>query len=215
MNFLKPETRFDKEAAQWDANPTRVELARAIGASIYKTIDLQPDWRVLDYGAGTGLVTLSIQPFVESIDAVDLSAGMLDMLAKKVASAGISNVATRQWDLEKEPYPVADFDLVVSSMTLHHLRNVPLVFSRLAALLKPGGWLAVADLDSEDGSFHGPTNDVFHHGFDRSQISKWLDEAGFAQVSLTNAHIMNKPEASGQMRLYGVFLATAKKHFVK
>jgi len=208
---VNSESRFDKEAAQWDANPTRVELGRAIGAAIFKAVDLQPDWRVLDYGAGTGLVTLCIQPFVGSIEAVDLSAGMLDMLAKKIASAGIANVTTRQWDLEKEPYPVADFDLVVSSMTLHHIRNAPVVLSRLAALLKPGGLLALADLDAEDGSFHGPASDVFHHGFDRTQIGKWLEESGFTHISLTNAHVMNKPDASGQMRGYGVFLATGQK----
>ena len=208
---MKAETRFDREAAHWDSNPTRVELARAIGVRICETIELQPNWRVLDYGAGTGLVTLSIQPFVESIDAVDLSVGMLDMLAKKIASSGISNVATRQWDLEKEPYPVADFDLAVSSMTLHHLRNVPLVFERFAALLKPGARLAVADLDTEDGSFHGPATDVFHHGFSRVQIGKWLNEAGFVKVSITDAHVINKTDAAGQKREYGVFMAAAKK----
>ncbi len=208
---MKAETRFDREAAHWDSNPTRVELARAIGVRICETIELQPNWRVLDYGAGTGLVTLSIQPFVESIEAVDLSVGMLDMLAKKIASTGIPNVATRQWDLEKEPYPVADFDLVVSSMTLHHLRNVPLVFSRFAALLKPGAWLAVADLDTEDGNFHGPATDVFHHGFNRVQIGKWLGDAQFQDISVSNAHVINKSDALGQMRRYGVFLVTAKK----
>ena len=206
---MKTESRFDKEAAQWDDNPTRVELARALGAGIRRAIKLEPAWRALDYGAGTGLVTLSLQPHVASIAAVDMSAGMLEMLDKKAAAADIRNVQTRLWDLESRPYPETGFDLVVSSMTLHHLRNVPLVFQRFAAMLKPGGWLAVADLDSENGTFHRDAKDVYHNGFDRQEIQKWLREAGFANISIGDAHRVEKSDALGQPHSYGVFLATA------
>ena len=204
-------SRFDSAAAQWDSNPTRVKLARAVGEAIRRAVDPQPGWRALDYGAGTGLVTLHLQPCVGSVVAVDLSAGMLEQLAAKLAGAGIANVQTRQWDLEKESYPETGFDLVVSSMTLHHLRDVPLVFQRFAALLKPGGVLAVADLDLEDGSFHGEVADVFHHGFDRRQVCQWLGESGFVDVSTQEVHRMEKPDSSGRLHSYGVFLATGKR----
>jgi tRNA (cmo5U34)-methyltransferase len=208
---LKTTSRFDEAAAQWDSNPGRVELARAVGAAICRTVPLQTNWRVLDYGAGTGLLTLNLQPRVESILALDSSKGMLEQLTQKVAASDITTIQTRQWDLEAEPYPEGGFDLVASSMTLHHLRDVPLVLKRLAAVLKPGGWLAVADLDREDGSFHGEREDVFHQGFERSQISDWLAGAGFGWVSVLDAHILNKPTAAGQMRAYGIFLAVGQK----
>ncbi len=204
-------SRFDEAAAQWDSNPGRVDLARAVGAAIARAIPLQPGWRVLDCGAGTGLLTLNLQPRVGSMLALDSSAGMLEKLAQKLAAAAITNVQTRHWDLEAKPFPEADFDLVVSSMTLHHLRNVPLVFSRLAHVLKPGGWLAVADLDTEDGSFHGQANDVFHHGFERAQIAEWLSNARLRWVSVRDAHSMSKPDSTGQMRSYGIFLAVGQK----
>ncbi len=204
-------SRFDEAAAQWDNNPGRVDLARAVGEAIGRTIPLQPGWRVLDYGAGTGLLTLNLQPRVASMVALDSSTGMLEKLTQKLAAATISNVQTRHWDLEAQPFPEPGFDLVVSSMTLHHLRNAPLVLSRLAAILEPGGWLAVADLDSEDGSFHGQADDVFHHGFERGQIAEWLTNARLKWISVSDAHSMSKLSSTGEVRSYGIFLAMGQK----
>lgn len=212
MNFnTNPASRFDEGAAQWDNNPTRVNLARAVGSAICKAVPIDPHWRALDYGAGTGLLTLSLQPYVASILAVDFSSGMLDTLSAKLASAGINNVSVRQWNLENQPFPESGFDLVVSSMTLHHLRDVPLSLTRLAQTLRPGGWIAVADLDTEDGSFHAEKGDVFHYGFARDQIKEWLTDAGCNQISIADAHTIRKPVSTGELRDYGVFLATGQK----
>lgn len=205
------ESRFDKEAAQWDTSPLRRDLARAIGTAIRQATRISPGWRILDYGAGTGLVTLQLQPEAASVIAVDQSAGMLKKLGEKLAAAGIQNVQTRQWDIEKQPFPESGLDLVASSMTLHHLRDVPTVFQRFAQMLKPGGWIAMADLDAEDGSFHGPNPDVFHLGFDRAVIRKWLADAGFEKITLTDAHRIQKTDAAGQVHTYPVFLAVGRR----
>jgi tRNA (cmo5U34)-methyltransferase len=206
-------SRFDEIAQQWDNNPTRVELARAVGAAIQQAVPIQPHWRALDYGAGTGLLTLNLLRRLAAVVALDSSKGMLEKFQQKLAAAGIGNVQTRFWNLEAEPYPEQGFDLVVSSMTLHHLRDVPLVFKRLAALLKPGGWLAVADLDAEDGSFHAQRDDVFHHGFERKDVAEWLKRAQLANVTLSDASALSKPASSGEMRTYGVFLAVGQSLF--
>jgi ubiquinone/menaquinone biosynthesis C-methylase UbiE len=207
---VKATSRFDEAAAEWDNNPSRIELARAIGATIARAIPLQPNWRVLDYGAGTGLLTLNLQPRVVSMVALDSSTGMLEKLTQKLSAAGIGNVHVRHWNLENQAFPESSFDLVVSSMTLHHIRDVPMILRRLAALLKPGGWLAIADLDAEDGSFHGERDDVFHRGFERRQVAGWLAAAGFTQVSVNSAHSIVKPSATGEARAYGVFLAVGQ-----
>ena len=204
-------SRFDEAAAQWDNNPGRVNLARAVGEAIGRAVPFQPDWRALDYGAGTGLLTLNLQPRVAAMVALDSSTAMLEKLTQKLAAAAITNVQTRHWDLEAKPFPDTGFDLVVSSMTLHHLRSVPLVLNRLAEVLNPGGGLAVADLDSEDGSFHGQADDVFHHGFERGQIAEWLTNAGLRWVSVSDAHTMSKPSPTGEVRSYGIFLAVGQK----
>ncbi len=204
-------SRFDQAAAEWDNSPARISLARAVGEAIAREVPLEREWRALDYGAGTGLLTLNLQPRVRSILALDSSRGMLEKLTEKISTAGIGNVQTRLWNLEAERFPENGFDLVVSSMTLHHLRDVPLVFKRLAAMLRPGGWFAVADLDLEDGSFHGQADDVFHHGFERSDVARWLESADLCDVRVCTAHAMTKLSAGNQMRAYEVFLAVARK----
>jgi len=211
LEAVKTTWHFDEAAVQWDNQPTRVELARAVGAAIFRVVPLQTDWRALDYGAGTGLLTLGLLPRVASIVALDASEGMLAQLTQKLAAARIAKVRARHWNLEEQPYPEDAFDLAVSSMTLHHLRDVPLVFRRLAALLKPGGWLAVADLDREDGSSHGEREDVFHLGFERKQVAGWLAAAGFDRVSIEDAHSVVKSDSAGSSRSYGVFLAAGRR----
>jgi ubiquinone/menaquinone biosynthesis C-methylase UbiE len=208
---MKQRSRFDDEAAQWDQNPGRVEVARAVGSLICRRISIQRGWRVLDYGAGTGLLTLCIQPFAGEITALDTSDGMTAELRRKLVSAGIDNVQVRLWDLGAEPYPDGDFDLVVSSMTMHHIADIPLVLKRMAQVLRPGGYLAVADLDAEDGSFHTDKQGVYHNGFERAQTANWLSEAGFVEIDICAAHSIGKPDAAGQLRNYGVFLALARK----
>jgi ubiquinone/menaquinone biosynthesis C-methylase UbiE len=208
---MSHESRFDKEAAQWDANPVRRNLAQAVGAAIRKATQIQPGWRILDFGAGTGLVTLQLQPGAAQVIAVDQSAGMLQQLQEKIASAGIHNVQTRQWNVDASAFPEDGFDLVASSMTLHHLRDVPTALGRFARILKPGGWIAVADLDTEDGSFHGPSPDVFHHGFDRATLRQWLTEAGFVDVTIQDAHQVEKPDAQGHIHIYPIFMAVGRR----
>ena len=208
---MKQRSRFDDEAAQWDQNPGRVEVARAVGSLICRRIPIRRGWRVLDYGAGTGLLTLCIQPFAAEITALDTSEGMTAELRRKLALARIDNVQVRLWDLATEPYPDSGFDLVVSSMTMHHIANVPLVFKRMAQVLRPGGYFAVADLDAEDGTFHTDKQGVYHSGFERAQIADWLCNAGLMEVDIGDAHSISKPNAAGQLRSYGVFLALARK----
>ncbi len=204
-------SHFDQQAAQWDNNLTRVELARAVGTAMLSVLPVQRNWGVLDYGAGTGLVTLQLQPLVKSILAMDSSVGMLETLRQKLTAGGIENVNTLKWDLEAQPYSERQFELVASSMTFHHIQDIPLVLSRMGKLLKPGGWLAFADLDTEDGSFHGDLPGVFHKGFARPQVSEWLAGAGFIDISIRDAHQLRKPDQFGQLWNYSVFLAVGQK----
>ena len=81
----------------------------------------------------------------------------------------------------------------------------------MAEVLRPGGYLAVADLDAEDGSFHAQKRDVYHNGFERNQIAEWLSRAGFVGTAIRDAHWIRKADAVGLVRSYGVFLAVGRK----
>lgn len=203
-------SRFNRVAVDWDSNPGRVALARAVVDAIRNTVELRPDMKVMDLGAGTGLVTLGLLPYVKHITAVDASSEMLKVLDQKLKALQIGNVRTLLCDIAKTPLPVADFDLIVSSMVLHHVPDVAQVLRQLRPSLRPGGWIALADLDSEDGTFHPDPTGVFHHGIDRDEVCRWLENAGFVETSSREAHRIVRPAADGQIHEYPVFLVAGR-----
>jgi predicted TPR repeat methyltransferase len=198
--------RFDQAAAAWDEEPRRVTLARAVTDEIVRQIRPSRDSDVLDFGCGTGLLTLALQPLVRSVTGADTSAGMLDILKQKVRAQGLTNVETVMLDPEVPLSVNARFHLIVSSMALHHVANLAPLFKRFHEQLHCGGRLALADLDREDGSFHDDPRDVHHLGFERSEIQSALAAAGFAGLGATTAIVTRKGSHD-----YPVFLITGQR----
>lgn len=195
---------FEAKAADWDANDRRTRLAAAIGASMLDRVQLHEQMRVMDFGAGTGLIAAQIAPLVQQLVAVDTSPAMLEKLAAKTELEGRVETVCR--DILEDPLDTR-FDLIVSAMTLHHVEDTSRLLQRFNQQLKPGGKLALADLDKEDGSFHPEgTEGIFHFGFDRDQLRAELERQGFEQIDFSTAHTMEKNEKD-----YPVFLVTARK----
>lgn len=201
-----PPYDFDSRAAQWDTLPRRVVLARAVVQAIITETDPQPSMRLLDYGAGTGLVTLGLQPFVGEVIAVDSSCGMLEQLELKAREAGITNLQTLFIDLDHEWQLPTGIDLLVSSMTLHHVSDIQGLMTHFKACMNPGARLCIADLEEEDGTFHDDqAAPVPHHGFSINQIEHYFFQAGFTQVSTRRVMTVIK-ERDGQRYEYPVNL---------
>ncbi len=201
---------FDQVAPSWDEEPRRVKLAGNVASSIIGAIHPDQTMDALDFGCGTGLVTLLLRPWVRSILGVDSSRGMLAVLERKVREREMTNVETVCRDLEKDERPAGRFHLIVSSMTLHHLPEPARLFNLFNDLLLPGGLIAVADLDTEDGNFHDDSTGVFHHGFDREKIMAHLLEIGFIDCGAQTADVIVKGTEAAA-REYPVFLITARK----
>jgi tRNA (cmo5U34)-methyltransferase len=195
--------RFDQEAATWDENPRRVRLAKAVAQTIAQRVPLSGAMDVLDFGCGTGLLTLKLQPSVGTITGADTSPGMLEVLRQKVLDQGLDGVDS--FLLGTEGSLQGTYDLIVSSMTLHHVQDLVLLFQRFRAHLRPGGRVALADLDQEDGSFHENAADVFHLGFRRDALKALLAEAGFVELEDTTAFELRR-----NGRDYPVFLITGR-----
>ncbi len=205
---------FDAAAAEWDNNPVRVRLAEAVGQAIARQVPLAPDMDVLDYGCGTGLLGLFLRPHVGSVTGADSSAGMLDVLQQKIAAGNLERMHTLRLDLEKDALPAQRFHLIATNMTLHHVENTPVVLRSFHALLHPGGRVAIADLDTEPGIFHGPdpqSAGVRHFGFDREEMNARLVQAGFIDPQAVTAHVVRRPiEGRGETD-FPVFLITARR----
>jgi 2-polyprenyl-3-methyl-5-hydroxy-6-metoxy-1,4-benzoquinol methylase len=207
-----PHKDFDTAAAQWDANPGRVKLAHEVAAAIIREIKLSDKMDTLDFGCGTGLLTLQLQPFIKSITGADSSSGMLNMLENKIAAQELANVHTRRVDFESGAHVNGGYDLIVSSMVVHHVPDTADLFKEWFDLLHPGGQIAFADLDSEDGSFHGDNTGVFHQGFDREKLRQLLQNTGFQDIRDTTATTMSKEVPGQGLREFPIFLISARKN---
>jgi len=196
---------FDARAATWDEDPGKRKRAAAVADAIRRQIKLAADMSAMEYGAGTGLLSFELADELGSIVLTDSSSGMLDVAQAKVSASGASRMTVRALDLTRDPLPVERFDIVYSMMTLHHVPDTGDLLRKLYTLLRPGGHLCVADLDAEDGSFHGPDVDV-HHGFDRDALGAALGAAGFNDVRFDTCLQITKGTRS-----YGVFLAVASR----
>ncbi len=202
---------FDKEAAQWDADAFRSRLASDVATAMIREVHPSKDMKVLDFGCGTGLVTLRLQPLVREITGADSSHGMLDVLQTKIASQKLANVRTQFVDFEKGERVAGGYDLIVSSMVAHHVPDTLALLREWHSLLLPGGQICFADLDTEDGTFHNDNTGVFHFGFDRDALKRLLQEAGFDNIRASTATVMTKEIEGRGVREFPIFLIAARK----
>jgi 2-polyprenyl-3-methyl-5-hydroxy-6-metoxy-1,4-benzoquinol methylase len=200
--------RFDALAKEWDLAPLHVRRTADIAAALKERIPLR-GMTALEVGAGTGLLSFALAGELSRVVASDPSQGMVDILEDKIRQSGIGNISSLQCgdDLEGADGP---FDLVVLQMALHHVPDPQAFLKRAFDKIRQGGWIAVADLDTEDGSFHGPEVAGIHFGFDRPEIVEWFGRAGFEPLSIETVHTMTR-ETPGGPRDYPIFLATARK----
>jgi ubiquinone/menaquinone biosynthesis C-methylase UbiE len=205
-------SHFDQSAATWDNKPERIALAKAIGEAILREAQPTGNMDVLDYGCGTGMVSLFLLPHVHSMTGADNSPGMLDVLGKKIQDEGLTAMRVVKLDLENDPLPRDRYHMIVSSMVMHHVANLDQVLRSLHQLLLPNGVLCIADLDTEPGWFHDvqTVGSVPHHGFDRIAFQDRLRKIGFAEARGVTAHVLSKPIQTGEMRDFPVFLIVAK-----
>lgn len=202
--------RFDEIAASWDESPLRTELAQTIGHAIIAAVTPTGTERALEFGCGTGLVTALLAPRLGHVVAADNSEGMLDVLRNKTRQLRLDNIEPRRMDVASE-IPAGPFDLIFSGMVMHHIDDVADLLLRLANELTPGGRIAVADLETEDGTFHGEAEGIMHHGFEPADVVHWLQQAGLHQASARRIHKIHKTGADDREHDYPVFLATARK----
>ena len=195
---------FHDKAAAWDTRPVPQQISAGIAAALASAVSFDPGARVLDFGAGTGLLTGHVAPHVASVLAVDVSPAMLAQLAAKPELQGKVTIVCQ--DIVHAPLGQT-VDMIVSAMAMHHVADTRALVRAFHDHLVPGGCVALADLDTEDGSFHPPEAEGVHHaGFDRAALATLLEEAGFCDVSVHTAC-----EVLKYGRTYPIFLLTASR----
>jgi len=199
---------FDEEASTWDDAPGHEERQVAVARALQQAVDLSPATRALDVGAGTGRLSILLSGRVGTVVVTDPSPGMVRVAQERIEEAGLGDrLRAVRADLTTDRVEGV-FDVVWSSMALHHVKDLDALLRSVAGLLVTGGRLAVADLDEDpDGAFHAEKVDFDgHHGFDRTRLADQLGRAGFGEVHFTDVTTILKGD-----REFGVFLCTATK----
>ncbi len=204
-------TNFDERAANWDVRPQQITMANGVADAMIRELKPTAEMSVMDYGCGSGLVTMRFQPLVKKVVGVDSSRGMLEVFQEKVSKLGYDNVSGQLADLEEEDAVEGKFNLIVSSMAFHHVRKLSDLLHRMYDLLIPGGAIGIADLDKEDGTFHKDNTGVVHFGFERDVMKNLLEEAGFHDVKAATATSVVREGDDQKKREYSIFLITGKK----
>lgn len=194
---------FAHKAGDWDANPMRVAIADKFVRKVMELMPIPENAVLMDFGCGTGLVGLQFAPYVKGLVMVDNSAAMLDVLRAKLESLNL-DIPVEICDSELSNVKAPSVNAIVSSMAFHHLENLEEVVAQMYEKLAPGGFLAIADLVKEDGSFHDEA--VPHNGFEQTDICEIMSKVGF---DLSVCEIYNKLKKKDKE--YPQFLIIAKK----
>jgi 2-polyprenyl-3-methyl-5-hydroxy-6-metoxy-1,4-benzoquinol methylase len=201
--------RFDTQAKDWDTDPKKTERAIAFADEITNYIKPNKTWNALDFGCGTGLLSFPLKDDFEEITLVDTSVGMINVLKDKIKKSNITNFKPLQIDVLEDNINIGAFNVIYTLMTLHHISNLNKILSIFNSLLKTNGYLCIADLVKEDGSFHYEYPDFDgHNGFDKNELSELLTANGF-KVEYYNSVLEIKKESEN--KTYPLFLMICKK----
>ena len=199
---------FDLKAAGWDADPMHWDRSRAIADDLTNLIPLSKEWKVMEYGAGTGISSFLLKDKVKDITLMDNSAEMIRVMNEKIESSKVKNLKALNFDLEHNDYTGGKFDLIFTQMVLHHVNDVESIIKRFSKLINPGGYLAIADLFEEDGSFHGE-GFKGHRGFKIENLSALLIKNQFSNISHKTCFVIDRKISEGLTKKFEVFLLIA------
>jgi ubiquinone/menaquinone biosynthesis C-methylase UbiE len=212
--------------SQWDADPVKAHIAQTIAGNLEKAIMpflKNKKTRMLDFGCGNGEITLCFPKYVKELVAVDPSEESIETFRKKLETVcKFDNVRTEALDILDESKAAVDFkannrfDVIITSMTLHHVLDVPKAIKILYNMLEEGGILVVADLERNENSinFHpaGKKSHVHHiGGFTQEQIKQWLRETGFKDLHLSYFLIQKENASTHEMDRFPIFLIMGSK----
>jgi len=204
-------TEFDIKAQEWDNNPMHWDRSAAVADRIKELIPLKKEMTAMEFGAGTGITSFLLKDYLKEITMMDSSSGMVRVMNEKIKKTDAKNLRALNLDLENSDYMEAKFDFIFTQMALHHINDIRNILRKFHDLLNPGGYIAIADLYPEDGSFHG---DGFtgHKGFDIEVLSSQVKEQGFAGIKHRKCFVMTKKISDTEIKHFEIFLLVARRN---
>ena len=165
------EHHFNHRAESFDS-PKNQFLAELIKKNIEKQMHDLSSKSILDFGGGTGLISLPLAKKVNSVTLVDISDKMLEQARIKVKNQKLENLHLLQQDLLLKPLEQT-FDLIIVSRVLHHMPHLDSSLAMFKEHLTLRGQLFIADYTVPDGE---------NHGFIISELEETLKNHGFSDI---------------------------------
>jgi tRNA (cmo5U34)-methyltransferase len=196
---------FDNKARGWDQESIHWERSEAIAKRIEKMIPTKPGMKAMEYGAGTGILSSMLADKFTEITLMDNSSEMIKVIEEKIENLHYNHLKSLLYNLEAQEYHAATFDCIFTQMVLHHVVDTDLILNRFYQLLNTGGYLVIADLYTEDGSFHS-NGFTGHNGFDVEVLQNILAAKGFTSIVVEPCFVIKRSEQT-----YPVFFLLAQK----
>jgi ubiquinone/menaquinone biosynthesis C-methylase UbiE len=202
---------FDNYAKTWDTDK-RIDRARVIANEISNSIVINENYSAMEFGCGTGLVSFNLYEKFKSIALIDSSKEMINILHSKIEKCQVTNMIPYHLDITNKNPLDMKFDVIYTSMVLHHIQDTKAIIKRLHELLNKDGYLCIVDLDEEDGSFHKnhPEFDG-HNGFNQDDLKNTLSNCGFKDIEANTFYYDEKTIESEKVK-YSLFLMKGRKY---
>ena len=200
---------FDNIAKKWD-NPRRIERAKIIAKEISRSLDNVEIKSAMEFGCGTGLIAFNLVDKIKNLTLIDNSEEMIQVVNKKISDFNFKNVKSICDNITD--MKINDtYDVIYSSMSLHHIVNVKKIIRKLYYLLNVNGVLCIVDLDEEDGRFH-KNEEGFngHNGFNQQWLKEVVEEVGFKNITSRTFYNGIK-NIDGEDVQYSLFILSALK----
>jgi ubiquinone/menaquinone biosynthesis C-methylase UbiE len=152
---------------------------------------VKPGHSVLDVGCGTGSLTLAAKAAagpVGDVHGIDPAPEMIEVSRKKAARKRVVDIDFQAGVIEDLPFPDATFDVVLSSLMLHHLPGdlKRRGLAEVARVLKPGGRFFAVDMTPGSGGFFSRRiagHFIHRHVDDVSSLAQTLADAGLRDIA--------------------------------
>jgi putative AdoMet-dependent methyltransferase len=167
------------EASNYDNRHSHSDRNDAEYREILDLINPQPDWTLMDIGAGTGTFAIAAAKRCKEVYAVDISQPMLDIASAKARDADVDNMKFLCGGFLTYQHSAEPVDAITSNLALHHLPDMwkQIALGRLAGMLKSGGVFFLRDVVFQ-----------FEHDRHADVFDKWVDDVGelFGQACMAS-----------------------------
>lgn len=177
-SFNLNKDRFDQIAKKYDG-PSRIHLADTIAAEVNKVFENTSYQSLLDYGGGTGLVTLNIEHHFDEVIMMDAASQMIEVFESKISELGKTHINAYVGDILSDETQInTSYDVVFLSLVLLHSGDYKALLTALRAKLNSGGLLVLVGFNKNENVYHPKV----YNGFEQTDIQQLFTELGLTDV---------------------------------